>query len=1064
MKTRIFISGLLIAVFIVGIASAASGDVIFSESVNTSQNFTKTWAGSAVRVYHGVQGITTIYNIDQGSAQAPSGNAIYAGGASSPSVFQIAQNFTPAKSQFVGFNISREGSYGTLLGNLVVELSEDPVWVGNPIIASAVITNTTWLAQPVHTPITVYMPAVLNPSKKYVVKTYDTITETEAIYFADLGGATYSGGAISFSSNGGTTWTAWGSAPTEDLFFATLFAKNTEATNITVNGVNTTSLDTLDATGMLSNSSINTWNGTYNYQNGFNKSSDFSDIFVANAGGYTTNPVVVNGWGWTNSNESIQSASDTTARYVTLKVNTILPVKGLNITATAFNNNVNTGLVEISSDNSSYTTIWDLPASASAQTSTISTNQVDGNKSFYLKLSKDTTNGYIRWDDLRIEANLNTTISNQSVQTYQTGTNTVNITSFGNAVSSSLDPSLQANVSLIEGEAAIEPALIPDFIANATTGYPNDYFQFTDLTTDSPTTWNWTFGDSGVSTSQNPVHQYTAVGSYSVSLNVTNTTTYNETTKLNYITISELPLPSNLVISANKTYSTENPFVVSFTTSAINFRFKYRNISFGDTTWYNTSTSSDTSVVHTYSTIGDFNVTLYETNANGTAYNKSIDFIVVSNPTLVMYPQNLSVSRGVTNMMTLRVSNLSHVDGGATNLTFNKTAVTIDSITANSTSSQNFTVTSTIDNTNGVARIGISCIDISSLASNVDIVDIVWRSNTTTTNLTAPVAFNTTAFTSFVKSNSSYNEFRYPNITYLVPGVITLTNQTWTKTLLFKNAYNLNPVSGIQVRISYTGVINGSDTTNTGMYLLSSTYGSTLVTAAADGYYNVTQSVTFDNNGTDTFLMTPLSGAPGQTTWYIPQQVRIYAVNSMGIPINGVYVKCTPLDFTAPDDWTQILIGIQPSVNMSGTTLDGWTGSDGSWVAPMLSSFQYEFNLVNASEGINHTVRFNPLDTSYRIYVNTVSQPNNTLLQVTQSSLPFYKLNSTGYYNLSMIYQDSLGYTTFLQFNVKDYTHGNTLVYTKNWTNPGTSVIIENYTAYVPQGQEYVWQYNATKV
>lgn len=606
--------------------------------------------------------------------------------------------------------------------------------------------------------------------------------------------------------------------------------------------------------------------------------------------------------------------------------------------------------------------------------------------------------------------------------------------------------------------------LIVNFTSNKTSGYPNDYFQFNDTTSDFPLTWNWTFGDGSNSTQQNPIHQYTTVGSYSVSLNVTNSTSYNSTTKLNYITIAPLPAPSNLTISANNTYSTDSPFAVLFSTLSVNPMFLYRNLSFGDGDWYNTTIESANSTTHTYSAIGNYNVTLYETNPSGVSSDIRIDFIVVSNPTLEMYPQNPTISRGTTGLMTLRISNLSHVDGGATNLTFNQTAITIDSITTNSTSSQNFTVASSFNNTAGIASIGVSCIDISSLSPSVDIVDIVWRANITRTNDTTPVSFNSTAFTSFVKSNSSYNSFRYPNITYLVPGTITLTDETWMRVLLFKNAYNLNPISGIQVRISYTGVISGSATTNTGSYDLSSTYGTASVTAAADGYYNVTQDVLFNGNGTDTFLMTPLSGAPGQTTWYVPQQVRIYAVNNMGAPIEGVYITCTPLDFTAPEDWTQILIGIQPSVNISGTTLDGWTGTDGSWVAPMLSSFRYRFNLLNTTAGINHTVTFNPQDTSYRIYVTSSTPTNNTLTQVTQSSLPYYKLNSSGYYNLSMIYQDPQGYTTFLQFNVKDYTHGNTLVYTKNWTDLGTSIIVDNYTAYIPLGQEYNWQYNATKV
>lgn len=608
--------------------------------------------------------------------------------------------------------------------------------------------------------------------------------------------------------------------------------------------------------------------------------------------------------------------------------------------------------------------------------------------------------------------------------------------------------------------------LVADFAANTTTGYTGAYIKFTDLTSDLPTTWNWTFGDAGTSTDQNPTHQYMTSGIYDVSLAVTNLTASNTTTKFGYITITDLPAPSALFIYANKTYSTESTFPVLFNTTEITPHFISRNLSFGDGSWYNTSVPSDNSTTHTYTAVGDYTVSLYVSNAAGTTSNVSTDFVVLSNPTLVMHPQNLPVSRGTTGLMTLRVSNLSHVDGGATNITFNKTAVTIDSITANATSSQNFTITSTIDNPGGIASIGVSCVDISSTVPSADIVDIVWRANTTKTNDTAPVSFNTTAFTSFVKSNSSYNNFKYANITYLVPGVITLTNETWMRTLYFKNAYNLNLISGIQVRISYTGIINGSDTTITGMYDLSSTYGTTSVTASADGYYNVTQSVTFAGNGTDTFLMTPLSGAPGQTTWYTPLQVELVAMNLAGVPLNGVYVSATPLDFTAPDDWAQILIGIQPSVNITGTTVDGYTGIDGSWIAPMLQSQRYKFTFRNLTIGVNETRIFYPMDLINTVYLDTsgvnpiLTDRNSTYLALNGTKVYAVEPNIS-YVSMCVDYIDQSGQTS----SVTDtwlFVNNNTIMKTETFA-PGVALVKKCHTLPNVRGTQVWWGYNATR-
>ena len=44
--------------------------------------------------------------------------------------------------------------------------------------------------------------------------------------------------------------------------------------------------------------------------------------------------------------------------------------------------------------------------------------------------------------------------------------------------------------------------------------------QFNDLSTGSPTNWNWSFGDGSTSLVQNPVHVYSRPGDYTVSLTV----------------------------------------------------------------------------------------------------------------------------------------------------------------------------------------------------------------------------------------------------------------------------------------------------------------------------------------------------------------------------------------------------------------------------------------------------------------------------------------------------------------------------------------------------------------
>ncbi|MBU0765537.1 MAG: PKD domain-containing protein [Bacteroidetes bacterium] len=61
--------------------------------------------------------------------------------------------------------------------------------------------------------------------------------------------------------------------------------------------------------------------------------------------------------------------------------------------------------------------------------------------------------------------------------------------------------------------------------------------QFTDQSVYA-TSWEWDFGDGTTSTEQNPLHAYTASGTYTVTLNVSNTYGSDELIKTDYITVT----------------------------------------------------------------------------------------------------------------------------------------------------------------------------------------------------------------------------------------------------------------------------------------------------------------------------------------------------------------------------------------------------------------------------------------------------------------------------------------------------------------------------------------------
>ena len=63
--------------------------------------------------------------------------------------------------------------------------------------------------------------------------------------------------------------------------------------------------------------------------------------------------------------------------------------------------------------------------------------------------------------------------------------------------------------------------------------------QFTDNSFGSPTSWSWAFGDGGISYDQNPIHTYTVVGEYSVTLTATNGFGSDTVTRPDYIDVRE---------------------------------------------------------------------------------------------------------------------------------------------------------------------------------------------------------------------------------------------------------------------------------------------------------------------------------------------------------------------------------------------------------------------------------------------------------------------------------------------------------------------------------------------
>jgi len=188
------------------------------------------------------------------------------------------------------------------------------------------------------------------------------------------------------------------------------------------------------------------------------------------------------------------------------------------------------------------------------------------------------------------------------VHTYTTpGTYTVNLT-VTNDVSRD---------SMLQTITVVEPATpVANFTGNCTTGHQPLSVAFTDTSTGVRTSWAWDFGDGNTSTSQNPVHEYSSVGSYSVTLTVANDEGSDSIQKVNYITV--LPQPPSANFYSNVT-SGNVPLTVQFCDSSTGTPTAW-NWDFGDG-----YTSTEQNPVHTYCTAGTFNICLSVSNAGGTS-------------------------------------------------------------------------------------------------------------------------------------------------------------------------------------------------------------------------------------------------------------------------------------------------------------------------------------------------------------------------------------------------------------------------------------------------------------
>ena len=142
-------------------------------------------------------------------------------------------------------------------------------------------------------------------------------------------------------------------------------------------------------------------------------------------------------------------------------------------------------------------------------------------------------------------------------------------------------------------------------------------------------TYQWDFGDGSTSSLQTPTHSYSSLGTFNVTLNVTNGACSYQITKP-VILIDE---PPDFSISKNPICKSES-FTLTGTTSAPS-NIKEYTWTIGGTTISDTTNTID----HSFPAYGNYDVTLMVEDINGCTNSKTVsNFIKVSGPKAAFSP------------------------------------------------------------------------------------------------------------------------------------------------------------------------------------------------------------------------------------------------------------------------------------------------------------------------------------------------------------------------------------------------------------------------------------------
>ncbi len=269
--------------------------------------------------------------------------------------------------------------------------------------------------------------------------------------------------------------------------------------------------------------------------------------------------------------------------------------------------------------------------------------------------------------------------TSQAITVYTAGTYTVTVT----------DTATGCNGN-ITANASINPLPVANFTASSVCiGNTTSFTDISNISSGTITSWSWDFGDGGVSGSQNPSHTFSTSGNQNVTLSITSSngciSTYT-----GIVSVNPLPVANFSAINACQNSS------ASFTdlSSVSSGNITSYSWTFGDG-----ATSAQQNPTHSYSSNGNFTVTLQVTTAGGCSNT-------ITQP-ITVYPLPVALFTGTTVCIgnATNFTNTSSISsGGITSSTwsFGDLATSASSNPTHTYStSGSFTVTLVVTSSNG---------------------------------------------------------------------------------------------------------------------------------------------------------------------------------------------------------------------------------------------------------------------------------------------------------------------------------------------------------------------------